>query len=166
MRRKVFPLTEISLDDRRDLGDRDNFYPIWTQLSRLAGKLSVYTLQNLHHCEKLYPVSGKTFLHMNRTTLFDLSKCFLGNRDNFCPYEQALNDWTFHELCSIRKCHSLLEKNELIKSTLASDLIIATKLLWHLIRIITDITQCKNTISTGFRPHRSFIRRNLSDWNF
>ena len=66
MRRKVFPLTEISLDDRRDLGDRDNFYPIWTQLSRLAGKLSVYTLQNLHHRGKLYPVSGKTFLHMNR----------------------------------------------------------------------------------------------------
>ena len=90
MRRKVFPLTEISLDDRRDLGDRDNFYPIWTQLSRLAGKLSVYTLQNLHHRGKLYPVSGKTFLHMNRTTLFDLSKCFLGNRDNLCPYEQAL----------------------------------------------------------------------------
>ena len=91
MRRKVFPLTEISLDDRRDLGDRDHFYPIWTQLSRLAGKLSVYTLQNLHHRGKLYPVSGKTFLHMNRTTLFDLSKCFLVNRDNFCTYEQALN---------------------------------------------------------------------------
>ena len=76
--------------DRRDLGDRDNFYPMWTQLSRLAGKLSVYTLQNLHHTGKLYSVRGKTFLHMNRTTLFDLSKCFLGNRDNFCPYEQAL----------------------------------------------------------------------------
>ena len=90
MGRKVFPGTEISLADRRDLGDRDNFYPIWTQLSRLAGKLSVYTLQNLHHSGKLYPVSGKTFLHMNRTTLFDLSKCFLGNRDDFCPYEQAL----------------------------------------------------------------------------
>ena len=27
---------------------------------------------------------------MNRT-LFDLSKCFFGNRDNFCPYEQALS---------------------------------------------------------------------------
>ena len=58
--------------------------------SHLAGKLSVYTLQNLHHSGKLYLVSGKTFLHMNRTTLFDLSKCFLGNRDNFCPYEEAL----------------------------------------------------------------------------
>ena len=91
MRRKVFPGTEISLADRRDLGERDNFYPIGTQLSRLAGKLSVYTLQNLHHSRKLYPVRGKTFLHMNRTTLFDLSKCFLGNRDNFCPYEQALS---------------------------------------------------------------------------
>ena len=27
---------------------------------------------------------------MNRTKLFDLSKCFLANRDNFCPYEQGL----------------------------------------------------------------------------
>ena len=85
--REVFPGTEISLADRWDLGDRDNFYPIWKQLTRLAGKLSVYTLQNLHHSGKLYPVSGKTFLYMNRTTLFDLSKCFLDNRDNFCPYE-------------------------------------------------------------------------------
>ena len=47
-------------------------------------------IDNFHHRGKLYPVSGKTFLHINRTTLFDLSKCFLGNRDNFCPYEQAL----------------------------------------------------------------------------
>ena len=31
---KVFPGTEISLADRRDLGDRDNFGLIWTQLSR------------------------------------------------------------------------------------------------------------------------------------
>ena len=65
-------------------------YPIWTQLSRLARKLSDYTLQNLHHSGKLYPVNGKTFLHMNRTTLFDLSKGFLGNRDNFFPYEHDL----------------------------------------------------------------------------
>ena len=28
MGRKVFPGTKISLADRRDLGDRDNFYPI------------------------------------------------------------------------------------------------------------------------------------------
>ena len=28
MRRKVFPCTEISLVDRRDLGDRDNVFPI------------------------------------------------------------------------------------------------------------------------------------------
>ena len=68
---KVFLGTEISLVDRRDLGDRDNFYPIRTQLSHLAGKLSVYTSQNLHHSGKRYPVSGKTFLDMNRTTLFD-----------------------------------------------------------------------------------------------
>ena len=34
---------------------------------------------------------GKHFPHMNKTKLFDLSKCFLGNQDNFCPYEQALS---------------------------------------------------------------------------
>ena len=46
--------------------------------------------------EEVFPISEKTFLHMNRTTLFDLSKCFLGNPDNFCPYEQALiaKSWT------------------------------------------------------------------------
>ena len=57
----VFPGTEISLADGQDLGNRDNFYPIWTQLSRLAGKISVYTSQNLHHSGKLYAVSGKHF---------------------------------------------------------------------------------------------------------
>ena len=36
-------------------------------------------------------VTEKTFRQVfNRTTLFDLSKCFLGNRGNFCPYQQAL----------------------------------------------------------------------------
>ena len=43
------------------------------------------------HSGKLYPASGKTFPHMNKTKLFHLSKCFLGNRDNVCPYEQALS---------------------------------------------------------------------------
>ena len=43
------------------------------------------------HSGKLYPVSGITFLHMNRTKLFDSSKCFLANRDNVCPHEQALS---------------------------------------------------------------------------
>ena len=76
---KSFPGTdtEISLVDRRDLGDRDNFCLIWTQFSRLAGKPSVYTLQNLRHSGNLYPASWKTFPHTNRTKLFDLSKCFL-----------------------------------------------------------------------------------------
>ena len=48
------------------------------------------TLQNLRHSGKVYPASGKTFPYMNRTKLFDLSKCFPGNQDNFYPYEQAL----------------------------------------------------------------------------
>ena len=32
-------------------------------------------------------------MHMNRTKLFYLSKCFLGNRDKFCSYEQTLTDF-------------------------------------------------------------------------
>ena len=51
---KSFPGTEISLADRRDLGDRDNFRLVWIQLSRLAGKLSLYTLQNARHSGRLY----------------------------------------------------------------------------------------------------------------
>ena len=88
---KLFPSTEISLVDRRDLGRRENFGPIWTQHSRLAGKLSVYNFTKSCHSGKLYPVSGITFLHMNRTKLFDSSKCFLASWDNLCPYEQALS---------------------------------------------------------------------------
>ena len=55
----------------------------------LSGK--TFCLHSSSHSGKLYPVSGKTFPHMNKTKLFDLSKCFLGNRDNFCPYKQALS---------------------------------------------------------------------------
>ena len=29
--------------------------------------------------------------YQGEISLVNLSKCFLGNRDNFCPYEQALN---------------------------------------------------------------------------
>ena len=48
------------------------------------------------------PVPGKTFVsyehkatfhiisYQGEISLVNLSKCFLGNRDNFCPYEQAL----------------------------------------------------------------------------
>ena len=48
-------------------------------------------------------VPGKTFVSYERKETFhiisyqgeislvNLSKCFLGNRDNFCPYEQALS---------------------------------------------------------------------------
>ena len=41
------PGTEISLADRRDLGDQDNFYPIWTQLSRLAENF-LFTLYKIY----------------------------------------------------------------------------------------------------------------------
>ena len=48
-------------------------------------------------------VPGKTFVsyehkaafhiisYQGKISLVNLSKCFLGNRDNFCPYEQALS---------------------------------------------------------------------------
>ena len=72
MRRKVFPGTEISLADRRDLGDRDNFYPILTQLSRLAGKLS--------EC-----------LHFTKST--SQRENLPGKRENISPYEQNNIIW-------------------------------------------------------------------------
>ena len=56
----------------------------------LSGKTFCLRFTKSCHSGKLYPVSGIKFLHMNRTKLFDSSKCFLANRDNFCPYEQAL----------------------------------------------------------------------------
>ena len=49
MGQNVFLGTEISFADRRDIGDRDRFCPIRTQLCRLTGKLSLCTLQNVRH---------------------------------------------------------------------------------------------------------------------
>ena len=34
--------------------------------------------------------NGISFLHMTRTKLSDLAKCFLASQGNFCPYEQVL----------------------------------------------------------------------------
>jgi hypothetical protein len=45
-RQKVFPCTEISLVDRRDLGDRDNVFPI-------------------SHINTTFPLSGITFCRVN-----------------------------------------------------------------------------------------------------
>ena len=45
MRRIVFPRTDISLADRLDLSDRDNFCPI--------AYMNTTFLQNLCHSEKL-----------------------------------------------------------------------------------------------------------------
>ena len=57
----------------------------------LSGKTFCLLFTKLRHSGKLYPASGTTFSHMNKTKLFDLLKCFLGNRDNFYPYRQALS---------------------------------------------------------------------------
>ena len=57
----------------------------------LSGKtFCLHFTKSTSQWETLLGKRGKTFLHINRTTLFHLSTCFLGNRDNFCPYEQAL----------------------------------------------------------------------------
>ena len=56
----------------------------------LSGKTFCLHFTKSCHCGKRYPVTGITFFHMNRTKLYDSSKCFLANRDNFCPYEQTL----------------------------------------------------------------------------
>jgi hypothetical protein len=45
-RQKVFPCTEISLVDRRDLGDRDNVFPI-------------------SHINTTFPLSGITFCRVS-----------------------------------------------------------------------------------------------------
>jgi hypothetical protein len=63
----------------------------------------------LRHSRKLYPVSGITFLHMNRTKLFGQSKCFLANRDNFFPYEQALRACSYWQKLS-RLARKLFDK--------------------------------------------------------
>ena len=56
-----------------------------TEIIVISYEHNFYTLQNLCHSGKLYPASGKTLPHMNRTKLFDLSKCF-----PVCPCEQVL----------------------------------------------------------------------------
>ena len=71
MRRKVFPGTEISVTEIIFVADEHNF--------------PAYNLQNVRH-GKLYHIA---FLHLNRTKLFDLSLCFLGDCDNFWPHVQA-----------------------------------------------------------------------------
>ena len=50
----------------------------------LSGKTFCLHFTKSCHSGKLYPISRITFLHMNKTKLFDSSKCFLTNRDNFC----------------------------------------------------------------------------------
>jgi hypothetical protein len=59
--------------DRRDLDDRD-FCPIWTQHNQnfLAERERFHYF--FRHYRKLCPVSGITFLRMNRTKLFGRSK--------------------------------------------------------------------------------------------
>ena len=73
MRRKVFPCTDISLVDRRDLGDRDNVFPYE------------------HNIATAFPISGKSFLQiLARHTKVETLP---GKRDNVFPYEQNKIIW-------------------------------------------------------------------------
>ena len=92
MRQKVFLCTEISLLDRRVLGDRDNVFPICDMNTTfpLSGInfLSCQQLFNSIHVQCYVtagnftrPVRRVTFLHMNRTKVYGQSKSFLANRD-------------------------------------------------------------------------------------
>ena len=85
--------------------------------SRLPGKVSCFDVDFVKCKQKVFPLSGKVVFiygikiisdteislvskrdlgtrenfssHMSAMQL-SLSKCFLGNRDNFCPYQQLL----------------------------------------------------------------------------
>ena len=57
-----------------------------------VSNFSIQLMFVLRHSRKLI-----TFLHMNRTKVFGQSKSFLVNRNNFCPYEQALSITCFHK---------------------------------------------------------------------
>jgi hypothetical protein len=66
IRQKVFPCNEILLVDRRDLGDRDNLFPIWTQENFLSCQqlfitpFSIITSQ-LHCFQLRTTLNGKDF---------------------------------------------------------------------------------------------------------
>jgi len=68
-------------------------FPVYRDLACWQAR-SRYTGKYLSHVNATYSIfsrlPGKPS-HMNRTKLSDESKCFLASRDNFAPYEQALN---------------------------------------------------------------------------
>ena len=63
----------------------------------LAGKLCSYETKIISVTE-IYREEYKAIFHIisyqGEISLVNLSKCFFGNRDNFCPYEQALTVWS------------------------------------------------------------------------
>jgi hypothetical protein len=70
---------------------------------------------------------------MNRTKVFGYSKCFLANRDNFCPYEQILNLMLYHSTGNIR-----VEKKTPLNILVSAErfgilgLILTEKVCWNL----------------------------------
>ena len=60
--------------------------------SRLAGKVSRFDVDFVK-CKagKLCSYEIK-IISVTEISLVNLSKCFLGDRDNFCPYKQAISE--------------------------------------------------------------------------
>ena len=80
-KQKVFPLSGIVVFLRQQLS--------WSPRSRLpASEISVpgETFVSYERKATFHIIS-----YQGEISLVNLSKWFLGNRDNFCPYEQALN---------------------------------------------------------------------------
>ena len=91
MRQKVFPGTELSLASWQARSRWPTKFLSHLNTTFLLSGIT-FCLHFLRHSGKRYPVSGITFLHMNRTKLFDLSKCFLDNRNNICWNTMCWND--------------------------------------------------------------------------
>ena len=72
MSRKVFPLTETSLVERRDLGRRENIWPT----------------SHERNLSSTFPLKGKTFCRVSKFSLDTLQN---GGRRN------SARNWTRHE---------------------------------------------------------------------
>ena len=125
-KQKFFPLSGkvVFIWDENYLGHRD--LACQQARSRYQGKLFV-------------PYERNATFHIIscEISLVNLSKCFLGNRDNFCPYEQALRP---------------VNRPHILKPTIPMIItIIPTKILFivyqHLLRFLSDIVLLSCSIS-------------------
>ena len=75
---KTISVTEISPVSKQDLGTRENF----------SSHMNAMQLFILFHKQ-------------GEVSLVNLSKCFLGNRDIFCPYKQAPSIMSNHDVTNM-----------------------------------------------------------------